>query len=187
MKNNNKFQRRIARKSVFELEYMISYPDNFVPEAVKAAQQELKKRAEDGTIDADLKLMASLNQGEGTFRDFISSIQPVPILNIIPQYSEKYNTKIQFLQIYEQAAQACEKLHWDVVFYDHHLIEAKRKKQLAGWAETLKIFIKESGELTVSCIYHNYLYDFGQCSKWVKLFIHVFSLMEKELLKSANN
>jgi hypothetical protein len=182
MKNKNRFSYRIAKKSVFQLKYMISHPEDFVPEAIEAAKNEIKKRETDGTIDADLKLMQSLSEGEGAYHDFISNIKTKSVVNLIPKFSEEFTTSIKYKQIYEQAAQVCEKLNWDVVFYDHSLIEAKRKKQFAGWAETIRIDIKNTGVVKVSCIYHDFFYDFGKCSKWVKLFIHVFQQMEEEFL-----
>lgn len=185
--SENRFTSKMALKSSTELREIVQKDSEFVQDAKDAAQFELDKRREEGTLktneeEKEIQIQKRIEQnkphGEDLYRDFVKNIDAETRFGKQPNAELNFETKIPHDTIFIIAVKAFEKLEWDVVHFDESQVEAKRPF-VDTWTEKVTVSISKDQKLTVKSVSLGGAHmDLGQNSKRVHLFEHVFKELE---------
>ncbi|KFC19474.1 hypothetical protein [Chryseobacterium sp. FH1] len=124
---------------------------------------------------------------EEKFKSFEKSIKKKHSFSFTPKYEEEFRTQVSE-KVYKQIAiETFEKIDCELTYIDENIIQAKRKQYSLGFthfSEGVSVDFKY-GKVTVkSKSLGNEIWDNGQNSKRVKLFIYAFKEIEKSYDKS---
>ena len=97
-----------------------------------------------------------------------------------PKYKAQINTGLEKRLFVELATKTFEEIGWDIVFRDDESVMAVRRGSLKKATEKITASYQSGDILVESESLGNELWDMGRNSKRVKLFIHVYTLMEKD-------
>ena len=123
---------------------------------------------------------------DAKLKEYEKTIKTKHSFHWTPKHIEVFQTHLKKPVFIPVVIKTFEKLTWDLVFQDETSAEAKRNNERNSWTEKITVTYSPGGNVEVKSVsLGNEMWDAGRNSKRVRLFIHAFKEMEKELDQKA--